>query len=316
MLRRQLRGILPRAPLSWQNILSGTVTELLCDAYSKSESDAKYALQTTVSSLDTRVTALEASGGGVPDPLTIGEVRGDGASLILRAGSSTVNVVAQDSTPLATFSAAENYFGGALRMRVDTEIYIDDATGTAVGLQLTLTGGSAGVRSAGALDHGYQRHGGSVPHQRGHWAAPALAQHHRAGGLRPVPEDDETKSLSRVLSVTRSASSAVVGLVVKNTASIGTARVQLDSNNATGLAMLEVSSASGCVLEAPGQEIRAAEPRHRAGGPCGNKWGDHDCLWPERFVGRQDQGEHQGRGCGGDAEHLRPAMPKRYDRIE
>ena len=37
---RQLRGILPRAPLSWQNILSGTVTELLCDAYSKSESDA------------------------------------------------------------------------------------------------------------------------------------------------------------------------------------------------------------------------------------------------------------------------------------
>ena len=48
----------------------------------------------------------------MPDPLTIGEVRGDGASLILRAGSSTVNVVAQDSTPLATFSAAENYFGG------------------------------------------------------------------------------------------------------------------------------------------------------------------------------------------------------------
>ena len=68
-------------------------------------------------------------------------------------------------------------------------------------------------------------------------------------------EDDETKSLSRVLSVTRSANSATVGLVVKNTASIGTARVQLDSNNATGLAKLEVSSASGCVLEAPGQEI-------------------------------------------------------------
>ena len=39
-------------------------------------------------------------------------------------------------------------------------------------------------------------------------------------------EDDETKSLSSVLSLTRSASSAAVGLVVKNTASIGTARVQ------------------------------------------------------------------------------------------
>ena len=77
---RQLRGILPRAPLSWQNILSGTVTELFCDAYSKAEADGKYALQTAVSSIDTRVSALEASGGGVPDPLTIGEVRGDGAN--------------------------------------------------------------------------------------------------------------------------------------------------------------------------------------------------------------------------------------------
>ena len=76
----------------------------------------------------------------MPDPLTIGEVRGDGASLILRAGSSTVNVVAQDSTPLATFSAAENYFGGAPRMRVDTEIYIDVAKVRGGLLQLHMTG--------------------------------------------------------------------------------------------------------------------------------------------------------------------------------
>ena len=92
-------------------------------------------------------------------------------------------------------------------MRVDTEIYIDDATGTAVSLQtnavsaragdplLTLTGGSAGVRSAGAVEITGVTSGTEAVFPT---SAPALAQHqrihahlhgrHRAGGLRPVPE--------------------------------------------------------------------------------------------------------------------------------
>ena len=62
-------------------------------------------------------------------------------------------------------------------------------------------------------------------------------------------------------------------------------------------------------VRSAGAGDRAAEPRHRAGAPnCGNKWGDHDCLWPERFVGRQDDA---------DVEEMQSifdrAMPKRYD---
>ena len=39
---RQIRGILPRAPLAWSYLFSGTITELRCDAYSKAEADGRY----------------------------------------------------------------------------------------------------------------------------------------------------------------------------------------------------------------------------------------------------------------------------------
>ena len=39
---RQLRGILPRAPLGWSYILSGAITELTCNAWSKSEADGRF----------------------------------------------------------------------------------------------------------------------------------------------------------------------------------------------------------------------------------------------------------------------------------
>ena len=68
-------------------------------------------------------------------------------------------------------------------------------------------------------------------------------------------EDDETKSLSRLISVTRSATGGVVRAVLKNTAGTGFARLQLDANNSTGLVRLEAASAGGCTLDAPNQEI-------------------------------------------------------------
>ena len=39
---RQIRGILPRAPLAWSYLFSGAITELRCDAYSKAEADGRY----------------------------------------------------------------------------------------------------------------------------------------------------------------------------------------------------------------------------------------------------------------------------------
>ena len=44
-------------------------------------------------------------------------------------------------------------------------------------------------------------------------------------------EADETQCLTRVLSVTNSASASTTGLVIKNTATTGTARLQLDANS-------------------------------------------------------------------------------------
>ena len=68
-------------------------------------------------------------------------------------------------------------------------------------------------------------------------------------------EDDETKSYSRLISVTRAATAGVVGAVLKNTAGTGFARLQLDANGSTGLVRLEAASAGGCTLDAPNQEI-------------------------------------------------------------
>ena len=56
---RQLRGILPRAPLGWSHILSGTVTELTCDAWSKTEADGRYATAAAISAVDSRVSPGE-----------------------------------------------------------------------------------------------------------------------------------------------------------------------------------------------------------------------------------------------------------------
>ena len=51
------------------------------------------------------------------------------------------------------------------------------------------------------------------------------------------------------------AAGGVAGAVLKNTASTGVARLQLDANTATGFAQLEVASTGNCTLNAPGQEI-------------------------------------------------------------
>ena len=174
-------------------------------------------------------------------------------------------------------TTAEAFFG--VRSRVDWRLTIDTPSGADEGLYaaavrartgdtlLTLTGGTAGLRAEGALEIT-----GVTTGTEGVFSASvATAQ------LQPSPstnaymtifsgvtgtevvdqplnpmlqvEDDETKSLSRVLSVTRAATGGVVGAVLKNTAGTG------DANGATGFAQLEVASTGNCTLNAPGQEI-------------------------------------------------------------
>ena len=165
---RQLRGILPRAPLGWSHILSGTVTELTCDAWSKTEADGRYATAAAISAVDSRITALENSG-VVPANISCtsltassavntlkttasGNTTGvdalftqDAQTPLLRpisavddhlriaAGLVSTRMVDNDgSTVLAQFSGAEVHM--RVPTRCDYQLTIDDVSGPATGL--------------------------------------------------------------------------------------------------------------------------------------------------------------------------------------
>ncbi|CAE7603898.1 unnamed protein product, partial [Symbiodinium pilosum] len=120
---RQLRGILPRAPLGWSHILSGTVTELTCDAWSKTEADGRYATAGAISAVDARVTALENSG-GVP------------------ADISCTSLTASSAVNTLNFTATGNTTGVDALFSQDVQTIGDDL--------LTINGGVNGVTVLGA----------------------------------------------------------------------------------------------------------------------------------------------------------------------
>ena len=165
---RQLRGILPRAPLGWSHILSGTVTELTCDAWSKTEADGRYATAGAISAVDARVTALENSG-GVPADISCTSLTASSAvntlnfaatgnttgvdalftqdvqtpllrpisavddHLRIAAGLVSTRLVDNDGTTvLAQFSGAEVHM--RVPTRCDDQLTIDDVSGAATGL--------------------------------------------------------------------------------------------------------------------------------------------------------------------------------------
>ena len=137
---------------------------------------------------------------------------------------------------------------------------------------LTLTGGAAGLRAEGALEITGVATGTEAVFPTSVATAqlqpsPSTNAYTRIftgvtglevsdQSLNPLLQvEDETKSYSRLISVTRAATGGVVGAVLKNTAGTGFARLQLDANGSTGLVRLEAASAGGCTLDAPNQEI-------------------------------------------------------------
>ena len=165
---RQVRGVLPRAPLGWSHILSGTVTELTCDAWSKTEADGRYATTAAISAVDSRVTALENSG-GVPADISCTSLTASSAvnslnftatgnttgvdalftqdvqtpllrpisavddHLRIAAGLVSTRMVDNDgSTVLAQFSGAEIHM--RVPTRCDYQLTIDNVSGPATGL--------------------------------------------------------------------------------------------------------------------------------------------------------------------------------------
>ena len=307
---RMIRAILPRPPLSGAFILGNAATlELNWDCYSKSESDGRYytigqsnanfadiAVEADVAALDTRVTALEAS--PLPADISVNSVSATGDWLSLVGGTAGTRIRDSSNNDLITVTTSEAFFG--VRSRVDYRLTIDTPSGPDEGLYtaavrartgdtlLTLTGGTAGLRAEGALDlTGILTGTEAVFPTR--LSTPELAPSPSSNtymrlftgttglevtdqSLNPLlqVEDDETKSLSRVLSVTRAATGGVVGAVLKNTAGTGWARLQLDANGSTGFAQLEVGSTGDCMLYAPNQDSAAngdfweRKPRDRA----------------------------------------------------
>ena len=309
---RQLRGILPRAPLGWSHILSGTVTELTCDAWSKTEADGRYATAAAISAVDSRVTALENSG-GVPADISCTSLTASSAvnTLNFTATGNTTGVDAlftQDvQTPLLRPINVDDHLriaaglvstrmvdndgstvlaqcGAEVHMRVPTrcdyQLTIDDVSGPATGLLtnavsarigddlLTINGGTNKVTVLGAdlAVAGVARATTQVRTSTliADFGQVYLSLQGGTTGTRVLHasnnemlkiEADETQCLTRVLSVTNSASASTTGLVIKNTATTGTARLQLDANTATGFAQLEVAGTGNCTLNAPGQEI-------------------------------------------------------------
>ena len=306
---RMIRAILPRAPLSGALILGNAGTlELNCDCYSTSESDLRYytkgqsdaayaplavqaeqqANTSAIGALDSRVTALEGSG-GVPADISCtssrqhsGNTTGvdalftqDAQTPLLRpvsavdnhlriaAGLVSTRLVDNDGvTVLAQFSGLEAHM--QVPTRCDRRLTIDDVSGRGPVHQRDLR--ENWRQLADHQRRGERRHcAGPGPGGRGHDAGHHAGDHaERCGrgrvrsphpGQRQVVESDETQCLSRVLSVSHSAAGGVAGAVLKNTASTGVARLQLDANTATGFAQLEVARTGNCTLNAPGQEI-------------------------------------------------------------
>ena len=60
----QVRGLVPRSPLGSSVLFSGTVLELTCDAYTKSEADGRYVQSGNLGSLDSRYFPVNGNNGG------------------------------------------------------------------------------------------------------------------------------------------------------------------------------------------------------------------------------------------------------------
>ena len=60
----QVRGLAPRSPLGSNVLFSGTVLELTCDAYTKSEADGRYVQSNNLASLDSRYFPANGNNGG------------------------------------------------------------------------------------------------------------------------------------------------------------------------------------------------------------------------------------------------------------
>ena len=114
---RMIRALLPQAPLGANLILGNSATvQLTCDCYSKSESDARYAL----------------AGAPPADPLLVNDVRANGADfLTLRGGSLGIEFEASNGAAVADLSSSQFSLKTGVNMLTMGRIFADSSLGIA-----------------------------------------------------------------------------------------------------------------------------------------------------------------------------------------
>ena len=222
--------------------------------YTRGQADAAFSLFSTetglqnlnlqVIDIDSRVTTLEGS--QLPADISVNSVSATGDWLTLVGGSSGTRIQDNENNTLFSMTTAEAFFG--VRSRVDWRLTIHTPSGSDEGLYtaavrarvgdalLTLTGGAAGLRAEGALEITGVATGTEAVFPTSAVTAqlqpsPSTNAYMRIftgvtglevsdQSLNPLlqVENDETKSYSRLISVTRAATGGVVGAVLKNTA--------------------------------------------------------------------------------------------------
>ena len=279
-----IRSLLFRPPLTGQAILGNfSVIEIEADCWSKAQSDSRYplvatfnSLGSTVTSIDGRVTALEAS----PLPADISCTSLTASSFLETPEFRGTPIVlrAIDNTPLASFAAAgitldqDVTVNAARTLNATTADFAQLLAGSVAasgnvttngsiladqqiesdlrlrapvlesdpaGFFLTLRGGTQGL----LVDDTFRVNGAIAPEA----SLPFLSL---SGGTSGV------QVLSPLLEqIAVGPPGGSVGTVIRNVAPTGESTVLLDSNNQAGLAELKVLSIGGCQLNALDQTI-------------------------------------------------------------
>ena len=284
-----IRNLLCQTPLSCQPILgNGSTLQISCDCWSRGQSDTRYPLIANFNSLGQRVTDLENSPGVEPTAdLTVNSLTAtsfvetpqlQSAAADLQIRNATTTIRAEDGTLLASFAAGSIGLEQDVTVRADRTLNATTADVAQFFVGSTAaTGAFASSSSITATQEIESDLRVQTPLVRCDPAASVLTIQ---GGTNGVLVDDTLRvngvvapeaslpflsfsggsSGVQVLSplleqIAVGPTNGSVGVVVRNAAPTGDAKLLLDSNNQAGVAELLVLSGGGAQLNALDQFI-------------------------------------------------------------
>ena len=267
-----IRNLLCQSPLSAQPILgNGSTLQISCDCWSKGQSDTRYPLIANFNSLGQRVTDLENAPGVDPSAdLTVNSLTAtsfvdtphlQSAAGDLQIQNALVTVRKEDGALLASFA------DGGISLAAST---LNATTADFAQLLVGSTAASGTFNSSSSVTANLEVVSNlrvEAPLVR---CDPAAAELTIQGGTNGVLVDNTLRVngaplsggtsgvqvLSRVLEqIAVGPTDGTVGVVVRNAATTGDAKLLLDANNQAGVAELKVLAGGNCELNAQFQFI-------------------------------------------------------------